>query len=1124
MTGSPAAIWHQSRSRSFTKTRTGDRRGRSRLSPTGATVTIAGRWRPSQLLRDAIPVKITTLGPLAIEGKAVEGSRLTALLRPLLLARGRIVAATDLVEAVWTGTPPADATGALRALVARSRRLGLTIKANAGGYRLDPRDLEIDSVLAQDRLVGARAARAAGDHTLAANLAALGLTLWPTDDATPAAGASGRLFTDLLTIRVEGALAALDETTGSDAHVDDDIIDMLREAVGYRPADEPLTALLMRALAARGRESEALSAYVGLSSELAETFGTDPSGVVAQTHLALLRGELSPASVPLTSRASPPALPRWRRPITSMLGRETDVVALEHKLATHTLVTLTAVGGAGKTRLAVEVARRATERGECVRAVELASVRDPAEILPTLLSVLGAAETTSDTDGLRDWRVLDPREQILRAVASLDGLLVLDNCEHLLIEVAEITAQLLEVAGPGLHVLATSRAPLGLAGEAVYHVDTLPDDVALDLLRSRGQALRPSLAWDAVTALELCHRLDNLPLALELAAGRLRSMPLEDLLTGVEHRFALLDDAVRGLPDQHQGLWAMVDWSWALLDPASRGLLRDLAVVPAPFTADLATWVATDEDADGARAGLAQLVDQSLLALEESGDGHPARYRMLETVREYGEARLNADGDRDMVMGRLAGWAAQRARALRKDYVGQGQLEALRATSEDHDTLLAALRWSVDRTDDPDAFAVAAALFTFWTIRGLHVEVITWANQLLDADSPTQRRARWQRLRTMDNMRDTDAVDTVPDADDAAALATMAVLNSGITNNLRTVALAMRLTCWSESAGGDGLSSRTAALAKMTSHLRSQDHGAHLLAAGELINAPDPYLHAIGLLSRANIHENQGDIAEFAIDAQGAYAFFEAIGDHWGMGMAAGMAAQAVGRSGTSGQDLGTDQWLTLAIKHFELVGAAQDVRRVVVFRDMHWALNGSAEAAARLAATVASPSASAWDQGQALIGLGVLAAKQGRWEEAAERADAAVSAARSEQNAAPQGRIMTEVAAAVLRIRAGHDAGGLLAVAAHGAFAISDMPVLGSVALGYAELNRSRGDTERSDQIWALGMRLGANLAMMLGSRPGVDQLLMAANDTRADLLEQARSASAAETVTRLAMLISPS
>lgn len=1059
------------------------------------------------------------LGSLMIDGRAVEGSRLTSLLRPLLLARGRIVAVTDLVEAVWAGAPPSDATGALQALVTRSRRLGLTITANAGGYRLDPGDLEVDSVLAQDCLVGARAARAAGDHALAMRRAAQGLALWPADDDGPALGPFGRLFTDLLSIRVEGALAARDGGPGSVDLLDDDVIDALRDAVGDRPADEPLTALLMQALAARGRESEALAAYGRLRGELAETFGTDPAGIVAQTHLALLRGELAPKSATPAPRALPSLTPGWRRPITSMLGREADVVAVERALSQHALVTLVAVGGAGKTRLAVEVARRATERGEAVHAVELAGVRDPAEILPTLLSSLGAAETASDTESLRDRRVLDPRERMLRAVATLDGLLVLDNCEHLLAAVAEVTAQLLAVAGPDLHILATSRAPLGVAGEAVHPFGTLPDETALALLRARAQAVRPALAWDPVMALELCHRLDNLPLALELAAARLRSMPLEDVVSGAEHRFALLDDAVRGLPDRHRGLWAMVDWSWALLDPASRALLRDLAVVPAPFTADLATMVASPQDVVGVRTGLVQLVEQSLLTLEESGDGRPARYRMLETVREFGQARLAAEGSRDLVMAGLAGWAAHTARVLRDNYFGKGQLDALRATSDDYDTLLAALRWSVDHHGDRDGFAVAAALFTFWTIRGLHLEANTWARQLLHAESPMLRRASWQRLRAANAGHGVDAADQLPDADDATALATMAVLNGGITNDLRVVALAGRLTRWPSFVDDDGLSPRTAELARLASRFSGQDHTVHLLAAGELISAPDPYLHAVGLLFRASVLENRGDIVKSAADARDAYAFFEAIGDHWGMGM----AAQTVVRSETAAQGSGTDQWLTLAAQHFELVGATQDARTLLVFRDMHRALNGSVEAAAGLAATLASPSASAEERVHASMGLAVVAAKEGRWAEAVERGDAAVSAARTKQSTAPQSRIMTEVAAALIRIRAGRDAEGMLAVAAHGALRISDMPVLGSVALGYAELAGSRGEMERSNELWALGMRLGANLAMIFGAIPAADRLLLGPNDTRASLLEQARSVSPAETVTRLALLISP-
>ncbi|WP_165372912.1 ATP-binding protein [Pengzhenrongella frigida] len=1093
-------------------------------------------------------MQISTLGPLTIDGAAVEGSRLPALLPPLFLARGRIVSTADLIEAVWAGDPPADPTGALQALVTRARRLGLTVTATAGGYRLDPTDLEVDALLAQDLLSRARAALSGGDPRRASDHAARALALWADDDA-PAVGPSGRLFTDLLTIRVEGELAApVHSGLAAPVHGPDDVLlDHLRDAVRHRPTDEPLTALLMRALAARGRDAEAIATYERLRLALAETYGTDPSAVVARTHLALLRGELAAPADAATPPAAPSApdrsgsahrsgtaavrprgAPGWRRATASMVGREADVSAVEHALLEHPLVTVVAVGGAGKTRLAVEVARRATERGAVVCAVELAGVRDPAEVLPTLLSALGASESAADTEDLRGRRVLDPGEQILRAVATFDGLIVLDNCEHLLAGVAEVTAALLAAAGPGLRILATSRAPLGILGEAVHPVLALPDGAALALLETRARAARPTLEWDTATALELCHRLDNLPLALELAAARLRSMPLADVLAGVADRFALLDHALRGLPDRHQGLWSMVDWSWDLLDPTARALLRDLAVVPAPFTADLATEVGGLEHLGSRAARLAllgQLVEQSLLSLEESGDGRPARYRMLETVREYGEARLAADGARDVAMERLAGWAAGEARRLRSDFVGERQLAALRATTEDHDTLVLALRWSVDGSHEREAFAIAAALFTVWTIRGLHVEAITWARQLLRVQDPVGRRAGWELLCADDGalpLGDQGRRRAArPDPDDVAATATMAILNAGIANanDQRVSMLAVRLTRWAVSAHLDSLSPRTAALARMSAVFTSGDHAVHLAAAGALVDERDLYLHAVGLFLRAALRENHGDVRESGVDARDSYSSFEAVGDHWGMGM----AAQAIGQWGSGRATGPSDDWLTRAVHHLELVGAVQDTQTIRVVRDVHRALDGSAVAAADLAATAQSPSASSQERANALIGLGLLAAKHGRWPEAVERGDAAVRVARSETTSAPQGRIVTEVAAAILRIRAGRDdAGGLLAVAARGAFDAGDMPVLGAVALAYSELAAATGDTARSDELWVLGRRLGANLALLFGPQPRTDpDAADVDDDPRMAQVTQAWTISVADTVARLATLI---
>ncbi|QTE29322.1 ATP-binding protein [Pengzhenrongella sicca] len=1057
-------------------------------------------------------MQITTLGPLAVDGRVVEGSRLPALLRRLLLARGRIVPAADLVDAVWDGAPPADASGALQALVTRTRRLGLSVTATAGGYRLDATGLEVDALIAQDRLGAARAATAAGDHARAASLAAQGLALWPDDDAR-ATGPAGRLYTDLLALRVEAALAA---GPARDAELGRGVglLDALRDAVGQRPTDEPLTDLLMRALAAHGRDGEALAAYARLRDELAQTYGTDPSAAVGRTHVALLRGELTapaqtPSGPPAGAPASAPARPAWRRPTTPMLGRAADVAALERALATAPLVTVIAVGGAGKTRLAVEVARRASERGEAVHAVELASVRDPAEILPALLTALGAAETAADADGPLERRVLAPRERMIRAVATLEGLLVLDNCEHLLAPVADIATQVLAAAGPGLRVLATSRAALGVVGEAVHPVHTLADDAALALLESRARALRPALAWDRVVALELCHRLDNLPLALELAAARLRSMPLTDVLAGVEHRFALLDHALRGLPDRHAGLWAMVDWSWALLEPAARALLRDLAVVPAPFTADLAAAVGRVAGPDGAGSGLAVLVDQSLLTLEEPGGGRPARYRMLETVREYGEARLALDGARDEVMERLADWAAVRARSLRAGYVGPGQLAALAATTDEHDTLVAALRWSVDRERARPAFAVAGALLTLWTMRGLHLEVLSWSRQLLRADEPVGRRAH------LDPAHGPDPAD----ADDVASVAAMVTVNGGIGNDLRVAALAVRLAGHVREARDGALSPRAAALVRLTAQFGIADDAVHLAAAAELIAAADPYLHGVGLFIRASLRENGGDVDDSFADVRAAYAFFELAGDHWGMGM----AAMAVGRAGVSLDSAEADDWLTLAMTNLSLVGAVQDTRTLGVYREMRRALDGSAEAAAGLATTATAASSTGAERSHALIGLAILAAQGERWDEATERGDAAVSAARADEQSSPQGRIVTEVAAAVLRLRAGRDAEGLLAVAGHGALSTSDMPVLGAVALGYAELAHSRDEPARADELWALGMRLGANFATMFGP-PAAGLFELAPNDARTALLERARASSAADTVARIAALIAPS
>ena len=1031
-------------------------------------------------------MQITALGPLSIDGRVVEGSRLPALLLPLLLARGRVVPATRLVDEVWDDAPPADPLGALHALVSRARRLGLTLTATAGGYRLDPTGLEIDLVTAQDLLAHARTALGAGDAAGAAAEAARAVVLWSGTGTTPVVGPTGGLYRDLVALRVEAALAAVE-------HPDPRALDDLRDAVRNLPTDEPLAALLMRGLAATGRDAEALSVYAQLREHLRETYGTDPSALVSRTHLALLRGELGgpagrepverraggpppPVATPVpgptpTSRPAPPTL--LRRQTTPLVGRDADVAELERALEVSPLVTLVAVGGAGKTRLAAEVAARASHRGVPVRVLELAGIRDPEEVLPALLTVLGAAESTSDGVDPRTRRALDPQERVSRAVAPLDGLLVLDNCEHLLDATADLVALVLQAADTGLRILATSRAPLGVAGETVHPVAMLADGAALALLESRGRAARPGLAWDPETALELCRRLDNLPLALELAAARLRSLTLADVLTGVDHRFALLTGALRGLPDRHHGLWAMVDWSWALLDARCRTLLRDLAVIPSGFGVDAALAVAGLADDADTRDGLATLVEQSLLVLDEPGDGEPPRLRMLETVREYGDARLTEDGDRDVVMARLSRWAAARGRALRERYIGHGQLAALAATARDHDTLTVALRWAVEHGRTADAFATGADLLTVWTFHGLHLEVLAWARLLLDRDDRAARRATWQRLR---GPRDADA----PDPDDAAVIGALTVVTSGATQDVRLGALGARLARWAlaEPPGTQRLSHRSAAIATVALAVTSTDRPRQTTTVDRLVADADPYLHALGLLLRALARENEGDLTAAAQDARTAYAFFESVGDFWGMGTAAQALSQW--EDGTDAER--SDEWLARAIGHLDRMGAVNDARTLLVARDLRRALRGSPEAAAALEATLRSASSAPNERAHASIGLGVLASIRGDLDDSVRHAELAVRAARSDAATVPQARIVIEVGAAVLRIRAGVDGEGLLAVSAHAALPLGDMPVIGAVAHGYAELAASRGLTARADELWALGARLGSNLGLVLG------------------------------------------
>ncbi|WP_179199014.1 AfsR/SARP family transcriptional regulator, partial [Streptomyces alboverticillatus] len=547
------------------------------------------------------------------------GARLRGLLAALALHPGRVLGVQALIDEIWDGEPPADATGALQALVGRLRRAvgHATVASADGGYRLcaEPDDVDLHRF---ERLAdeGERAL-ADADPAKAAALLDDALALWrgpaladlPARTATAArcaarrlAARRGRLAADVALGNAAAALPALAELC--DAH----------------PLDEPLQALRLRALRAAGRPAQALAAYADLARTLADRLGTDPGPELRALHSELLAAPAEPAGStgheaqagtgeaggratgrapdgPYAGTAAPSAAPdaavpppgNLRARLTSFVGREDDLALIREDLGRHRLVTLLGPGGAGKTRLSQEAAEAAAAAGERwpdgVWFAELAPVDDPETVPEAVLTTLGARETVvrgTTAEGLRaatDATALDPLGRLAEHCARRRMLLVLDNCEHVVGAAARLAETLLAHC-PGVAVLATSREPLAVPGELVRPVEPLPDPVALRLLADRGAAARPGFRVedDPAASAEICRRLDGLPLAIELAAARLRLLTPRGLADRLDDRFRLLTSGSRTVLPRQQTLRAVVDWSWDLLDEPERAVLRRLSV------------------------------------------------------------------------------------------------------------------------------------------------------------------------------------------------------------------------------------------------------------------------------------------------------------------------------------------------------------------------------------------------------------------------------------------------------------------------------------------------------------------------------------------------------------------
>ena len=646
------------------------------------------------------------------------GPRQRAVLALLLLDAGRAVPAGQLAEALWLGSPPAGAAKTLRSYVSRLRTAlapEVAVAARGGGYALIAEAGLVDAARFE-RLVGAgQGALGLGEAAVAAGRFAEALALWrgralaDVADVEPLALEAARLE-ELRLVAVEGRAEA-----GIALGQPGEVVAELERLVAEYPVRERLWRLLVLALYRAERQADALAAYRRARAMLAEELGLEPGEELRELAQAVLRQE-----VPAAPRQERHGLPAR---LTSLVGREEELAALGRLLGRTRLVTLTGPGGVGKTRLAVELADGAAERfPDGVWLADLAALTDAELVASRLMETLGVRQTG-------DLPVIEALRYRLR---SAELLLVLDNCEHLLDPCARLAGELLGSCA-GLRVLATSREPLGVAGEAVFSVPPLavpagPADeaaiaaspaVRLFLDRAAARA-GGDVAAAVATVGEICRALDGLPLAIELAAARTSALSVAEIERHLADKFRFLAYRRPVAGARHQALKAAIGWSYELLPEPERSSFRVLSVFAGGFRLSQAAVVCGTGDEAAAVDLVDALVSKSLVVAEASAAG--TRYRLLETIREYAAGQLGEAGEADEVRLRHA-----------TTFLGLAERERdLAVLAGEHDNFRTALEWSLEREGETGP-RLAAALGGFWLARGLYQDGQSWLERAVAA-------------------------------------------------------------------------------------------------------------------------------------------------------------------------------------------------------------------------------------------------------------------------------------------------------------------------------------------------------------------------------------------------------
>lgn len=779
-------------------------------------------------------VSIRLLGPVSVaddDGRELlpAGPRLRGLLARLALDAGRPVDTGTLVDALWGEDPPSTAN-ALQSLASRLRRaLGADrVRSASGGYVLavDPDDVDALRFASLRR-----AAAAEPDDGRACALLTEALALWqdPVLGGLPDLPFAGPAATRLTDVRAAAAeeLAARGRSVGRPDAGRDALVAIL----DADPLRETTAVALARGLHAGGRRADALAVLDRTRTTLAEELGVDPGPELQRTRTELLQDEA--ARAPVVGKA-----------LTSFVGRDNDLARLRTLATTARLVTITGPGGAGKTRLATEAVR---DDGRRVAVAELAALTGADQVAPTVLHAVGGPELA-----LGDRTATDA--VLARLRAALTGratVLVLDNCEHLVDAAAALVHDLL-TAVPGLVVLATSREPLGVPGEVLHPLGALDDEHATRLFVERAAAVRPGFGLDGHAAVvrDVCRRLDGQPLAIELAAARVRSLTPAEIAERLADRFRLLTTGARTALPRHQTLRAVVDWSWDLLTDAERRTAARFGAFAGAVDVRAVEAVCGEEAFDL----LGQLVEKSLVV---ATPGEPTRYRMLETIREYALARLETSGEREEVLAAHAVWALDVLEPVEPRLRGGGQLEALAVVREVDGEAVRALERMIESGDAVRGHRLLAALTWSWVVRGDMASLIRWAGALFALPVP--------------------------------AIGMDVALNA----SLHTVLQAVTVPGTDARAGSDAVLAMlpelprpwhpVVALHGPTARAFLDDDRSGLLDL--VATADDPWLRAAAAQIAAVHAENAGDLDGQRRCLRAAHEGFAALGDRFGLGM-----------------------------------------------------------------------------------------------------------------------------------------------------------------------------------------------------------------------------------------------